>query len=1321
MNTKILSLTVMTVLVFSCAKEKKYDEVYKAPEQESRSRFKTTRTVTDKNGVTREEPIKYMYVPMTLGSPREVKGARPFYQGDEKVVRLEWSSEGLNVLEIEKDERFTENSHNETPVLTIPGEYSEYRCKEDEFGDCTNAEEENTEVEWHDKDYFTPDYAGLKVKELNFLDVIGVSNPECLSITDTKLKDYEISDGVINIELEKTFKVNNSWRCYRLNYYQDKFSFNSFKVSYFYSMVELDKLASPDYEPIDYPIKDQDVFGFFKTKNSKLTDDMDHARTDDTYLVNRFNPNQPNGELVYYLSKEFNKPKNSLFKRATFDGVRIFNKGLAAADVPFKIVLKEQGPNDNISAGDLRYNQIVLIDDPLASGLLGYGPSVKNPYTGEILKAHTNMYGGVLTKIVRHTYEAAVDISEERSQKKGKSITGEIKVDPKIFEGLPQKLISDMLPAEMTHVDAEESSNAANVAEAKIEVAKDVSRDEAEAREYRRELERAIDIPHSRLEKMMEQNLLRKRDFIKEYGQLLDGDHEGLDVLEVEEFKREKEQGQIHLAHKHQPEFFPIANTVKIIHPELLEVDGIFKEDGKTLKRWDELTSNQKDEVRDIILYHSYIGTFIHELGHNMGLRHNFIASFDKDNYYTEEEAKAMGLASPPAYTSMMDYAYSDFNQLPVLGKYDVAALRFAYKREIELNTGEFVKTYRVEKDALGKSRKVSLSVYDMQKERQSAVESELERASELRQEARAEYIQKKQENPNLTADMFMANSSKIQEAKAIEDAAEKNQLKDYMFCTDENAGLSTRCNRHDEGSSLVEIVKHKIQRYEQYYRYRNLRNGRLDFNAYDIVGYYFARNNEFGFIRDVLEDYETFAGFFNPSLMEQGCNEATLDILKILGSKNCEMIEDRRKAVEIASDFLVGVIKTPDHQCALATTDKPNVVRKLAPLKSLYDMVKYDLDYVPMSCFDEGLKEALVSQGERDEVKSPYIVVGENGKFLNGFKDTDPNFKYVTDRAVQGVWVDKMVAFKQLFKRRWGNRSTDRNHMALVDIGFVQEKVYNLIGHLMMGVPLADPNAFQTNEGNTFQIPYVLGRGEMVDQVEDAFWWFKDRLGLTRNGNTRLTELLNKQVLKLGFNFNHEVREKAVDQLQLISVKAESGYIAENDRNPKYQYLDSDDYTYVAKPENALAYNMISTIHNTITMAQMEDNELIAAVFKRRTDPEVPEGLTPEQAAFFKTPANLHSVMLNNPNFSEAVFVKTFGPEIGPLAYKLYKQGPEAMLPIAQLKEEIMTKPKNPLNENERKLYEMPVGQLGDFVDGKLNEELLNYYAEQLELLVFL
>ena len=85
----------------------------------------------------------------------------------------------------------------------------------------------------------------------------------------------------------------------------------------------------------------------------------------------------------------------------------------------------------------------------------------------------------------------------------------------------------------------------------------------------------------------------------------------------------------------------------------------------------------------------------LHEMGHSFGLSHNFKASFDENNYWTSEreikesfpEAKNFTPELPKS-SSVLDYLpYLSVPNLTVLGKYDLAALRFLYMNQFEYIT----------------------------------------------------------------------------------------------------------------------------------------------------------------------------------------------------------------------------------------------------------------------------------------------------------------------------------------------------------------------------------------------------------------------------------------------------------------------------------------------------------------------------------------------------------------------------------------------------------------------------------------------------------
>ena len=106
---------------------------------------------------------------------------------------------------------------------------------------------------------------------------------------DSKMTHHEFKPGVINIEQEKTFKIHKSSMCAVKLFYDSNLRSASFKVKFFYSLVKLDKLASSNYEAVNYPIQDTRKFGFFKNSSKKLAQDYTSSREETKHLLNRFN------------------------------------------------------------------------------------------------------------------------------------------------------------------------------------------------------------------------------------------------------------------------------------------------------------------------------------------------------------------------------------------------------------------------------------------------------------------------------------------------------------------------------------------------------------------------------------------------------------------------------------------------------------------------------------------------------------------------------------------------------------------------------------------------------------------------------------------------------------------------------------------------------------------------------------------------------------------------------------------------------------------------------------------------------------------------
>lgn len=643
-NTMFLALIASATSFSACTKMLDYKEVYKEQVE--------TKSVIDTDA-------EYVYVAssdLSNHDSLEASGARPYWQGSESIVKFRFTEKFLEAYATEEEGRLTGNMTNERLVMQIPVEHIEYRCAKDRQGKCKNEEEKNEESNWSERSRFKPAFQDAKVIEKSLLPVEmdKVFGDSCYSEASSKLLNYEMTADAINIQYLKVF--NADMGCLS----EKGISVSSLKstqtqIIYHYSFAKLKSLATQGYKAIDYPRVDESKFGFFTTENRKYDVDFNRMESLKKEFMNRWSPERK--EITYYLSDNFKKPEFAAMKAATEKSFEKLNQGLAAAKVNFRLVLKDA---EKKSPGDIRNSMIVLVEDPIASGPLGYGPTVANPRTGEILSGRVVMYYGNFLQNIRYTYDEV--LRELKSQKREVS-TGNV-IQP---VSVTRTLIKDNLfsskesSLDFVNALARGMSNILKI-ESSSNSGSGVSFADSSAITQNKSLLRT-----------------KRKDFAR--AELVSGKRTGDDVLSA-----------MSKYCNYPAELFPFDEAL---------VNGLQGKLGQNLKPWIELSDSEKQQVIDLVMPEIWVPTLVHELGHNLGFRHNFGGSEDKDNFYTKDELANMGVKHVVPYSSVMDYGNSELNLLPTLGKYDIAALRFAYNRQIEDKDGKLLQIKTTVKDLI--------------------------------------------------------------------------------------------------------------------------------------------------------------------------------------------------------------------------------------------------------------------------------------------------------------------------------------------------------------------------------------------------------------------------------------------------------------------------------------------------------------------------------------------------------------------------------------------------------------------------------------------
>ncbi len=817
---RVLITSMLAILALSgCTKKRPYEEVFKEEVQERSA-------IDDKS--------EYLYNVSMGKSSRISTDARPYFFGDTKRVKMNWTKDSLQIIETERDTRYQSNKTNDKLVLDIPVDYIDYKCGKGSQGECTNKEVVDNDISWKQKSKFKFKFETAKAAGIEQLPILidQALGKKCYTEVDSKVLSLNLESDALNIQIQRTYKVELS--CLKSS---QTIEDATVSATFHYSMVKVASVVSKDFVPRPYPTVDRNTFGFFATERSKL--DVDHNAIDSgkKTLMNHWNPKR--SEVVYYLSDEFKKSENSVIRDLTYKAVETMNNGLNQAGAKFKITLKD---NENKVPGDLRNSMIVLVEDPVASNTIGYGPQTEDPVTGEIVSARTVMFLGTIKKFIKYTYD----------------------------EVLNQRIVRDADTKSSSKLDIE-SAAAPGTKKEKLSLSTFLAwKDKYKVDAFRNSSARSKS--HQSAVRTSTHSPL---DFRQAVGQLSSPNY-----LKNPAFSSSDAMTQ----YKYLQEAKNCANersedlVAQSISPKLVKQLADFT------KPWEDLNETEKQNVIDIILPQIWMPTLIHEMGHNLGLRHNFAGSFDPRNFYNEQETRRLGMDHAAPYSSVMDYG-DDLKTLTVLGKYDIAALRFGYAGKVEVQDGTLL-------DVKG------------------TLEDTISSLEKIRDDKGTTVTQSKTPSNDQAKDL--PSYCRIEETNA-------SVIKTFKYCTDENADINGGCLRFDQGGKLVDIVKNQVDAYEKSYQSGYFRHGRAYMSTLDDQAVASKVFNKFMSLRLVQEIYERYISAGIPE--DSPCWE-----------KN-EGWKDLKDATNIVTKFFVEVIETPDLTCMIAEKSNPSKVVNLSLL----------------------------------------------------------------------------------------------------------------------------------------------------------------------------------------------------------------------------------------------------------------------------------------------------------------------------------------------------------------------------------------------------
>ncbi|MBN1947580.1 MAG: zinc-dependent metalloprotease [Bradymonadales bacterium] len=693
--------------------------------------------------------------------------------------------------------------------------------------------------------------------------------------------------------------------------------------------------AFSDYEPVVYDDIDQQKFGFFRTERLVYDRWYGERISGLVHLVNRFNiwrdtwqrnedgslRRDSDGRLVprpfaertprpiaYHMSFDSPEELFPAFEAAGNEWDRSFRRAVAAAqgianwqDVPqmFYVCHNPVIAEDDIPCGevglvaeigDLRFNFMYWVDTPQQAGPLGYGPSTHDPETGEVITGTAYIYG------------AGVDTYSEYATQQVRFFNGDLDSDDLYNSDYVRENIlartdpnidpRDMINPELANIRLEDfnirdaMSERAQIALTRLE------RTQMRDLEFRPENHRLRwdTIANSGLGAM-----LVDQEMVNAFGV------NTLNNLPAEVRDRYFQNGA----------FMPDAllarreNLYRMMEHNMtpmLETDDAILGLAQTYAGrtdYDQI----RQELRLLILQ----ALITHEVGHTIGLRHNFQGSWDSLNYqdrYWELKTEGVLGVNPssgeievvpfhrPVYiadiygmakmtpaqitgrmreyqtTSIMDYHTYFNSDIHGIGKYDEAAILYGYtvgrdqttalaESDPDFNTSErgYVEVF----DNVGDARSIFESFDGLespgyqrlleQYHYATVVEAMATDGGDLPSDSAvaAQTMRDRIRNRHLMKyDEVMSQRENQVAGRSIEVP--------YMFLSDYWVGARQSCRAWDLGADPFEQVLNSIDQYEAYYPFYYFRRDRLDWGAYNV--FYLLANY---FFIDWVDNYQRF------------------------------------------------------------------------------------------------------------------------------------------------------------------------------------------------------------------------------------------------------------------------------------------------------------------------------------------------------------------------------------------------------------------------------------------------------------------------------
>lgn len=639
------------------------------------------------------------------------------------------------------------DSAAKTPVLRFSSSTFDVQRARNGYGDQTNVIEENRDNPWQARQNVRVDFASNQIVSY-FNDMLGLEKYYYgIVFTAQSRMVGDVKIDADTISYETEEVVTPNYLAGFSGDGETRFEPTAVKIRHTFLRMGDRSYVAKDYQAIDFA-----KFGFFETTEAGI--DPILGKTDDTlkHFMRRYDISGGK-HIAYALSPNF--PEK--YKPSARKVVEAWNVAFKAATGRDNVMtLDESGTKD---VADPRVSMMVFVDQRHTSEPLGYGPSVYDPATGENISGKAYIYKESI-QLVMNMASDYYDLA-----------TG-------------ARTVTDLSSPSATMRGADVgSASARTTGEGRLisrtPLARALPKTRVEALRLTRAVPTSLKLEDT-MAKLHGQSSIASAALKSEATAAFD---------KIAAEYRAKATAARFQGCAMDPEAH-IVSAVKFIlnHPGM-----------------------SKSEVLASLEESMMFSLLLHEVGHTLGLRHNFHGSFDEASFpakYFEAKA-ANGWTEQFRTSSTMDYL-DDFEATDLsAGPYDVAAIKFGYGDKLEKIIGQ---------DEFG-----ALITEDMPKAEFDAAVQAI-----------------KAQNP--AASMNAVNAA----------AMAQLDVRPFKFCSDEHTEDDPTCNRFDRGITVEELTKSLIQEYDTRYELYAFRRGRRDFTgaSSSVIGRYIMP------VRRLLDEY---------------------------------------------------------------------------------------------------------------------------------------------------------------------------------------------------------------------------------------------------------------------------------------------------------------------------------------------------------------------------------------------------------------------------------------------------------------------------------